>query len=177
MAGLLGSTKTFVFKLVDTGENVASASTNASESEMGEINGQVNLTASNRKALNAITFKGLEKAVNITIDAIDYSVTKNLNLTENYIGQQEVANLESQMGKITNFATSIVSGMSMGSAGGPIGMAIGAGIGAITWGVGQAVNYNKELSKYYQQLNLTNAQTQWSAARRGLLDGARGTEN
>ena len=177
MAGLLGATKKFVFTLVDSSEKIGEGSAKAVGTEADEINGATPLTAMNKKALNAITFKSLEKAASITIDTIDYSLTKSLNLTENYIGQQEVANLESQMGKVTSLATSIVSGVSMGWAGGPVGVAIGVGVSVATWGVGQFVNYNKELSKYYQQLNLTNAQTQWSAARRGLLDGARGTEN
>lgn len=177
MAALIGNTKKFVFTLVDSSEKIGENSAKAVSSEAEEVNGSTPLTASNKKALNAITFKGLEKAVNITVEAIDYSITKNLNLTENYIGQQEVANLESQMGKVSSFATSIISGASLGSAGGPIGSVIGATIGVVTWGIGQAVGYNKELSRYYQQLNSTNAQTQWSSARMGLLNGARGTEN
>lgn len=173
--GLIGSTTTFVFKLVDSAKTIGEKTDEAID--VAEKNMSTNLLGASKEQIKKVSFKAIKEVGGATVDLIDYSINKNLQLTENYIGQQEMANLESQMEKVSSFATSISSGFTMGAAAGPIGIAIGVTAGLITWGVSQSISYNRELSNYYRQLNATNAQTQWNSARMGFIDGGRGTEN
>ena len=122
-------------------------------------------------------FVAAEKAKDTSIRGILYTIQKNNSLTENYKAQTEIKNLTSVWGVAKGVASSALSGAQAGGVFGPWGAAIGAGVGLAFYGVNAIITRDQTMSSIYQALNSTNAQTTWNAARAGLFDNGRGTEN
>ena len=102
---------------------------------------------------------------------------REFSLSENYIAQQTYANASKAIGAVESFAGSVISGALVGAKFGPYGAIVGSVIsGAVNIVSQYNVNQNR-LSSYYQSLNASNYQSDFSQVRAGLIDGSRGTEN
>ena len=97
-------------------------------------------------------------------------IQRNYSLTENYIAQNDMRNLQTAINKVGGFTASIGGGFAVGGVPGAV-------IGAVTWGANEFVSYQKRMSGYNQQLNATNYQTAFDRSRLGLTNEGRGTEN
>lgn len=106
-------------------------------------------------------------------------------LTEDYMGQNKMNIIQSQIGAAKTIMSSIGSGAAqgalIGSVAGPIGAAVGAVIGMISNGIKTGINMRVErdqkIEQYNMQLNAINVQTEFMASRASLVNGGRGTEN
>ena len=117
-----------------------------------------------------------QQAMNIIEQSIEYGVTRHLNLTEDYIAQNNYNKIKSIYSLTKGAASAVASGISMGAAFGPAGLAAGMTIGLANWGINTTIQQSQRYSEYYQQLNATNFNTQYNQKRAGLYDGSRGTE-
>lgn len=107
------------------------------------------------------------------------------SLREDYIGQNKMNAIQTQMSTAKSLLSSITGGALAGAAIGmssanPLGVAVGAVVGGVTSGVKAGLNLriqrDQKIEQYNMQLNATNAQTQFMASRASLVDGGRGTE-
>lgn len=106
-------------------------------------------------------------------------------LREDYIGQNKMSMLQTQMNTSKALLSSITSGALAGAAtglatGNPLVIAAGAVIGGVSSGVktglDMRIQRDQKIEQYNMQLNATNAQTQFMASRASLINGGRGTE-
>ena len=106
-------------------------------------------------------------------------------LREDYIGQNKMNAIQTQIGTAKSLLSSIVGGAIAGGAIGvssanPLGVAVGAVVGGVTSGVKAGLNLrvqrDQKIEQYNMQLNATNAQTRFMASRASLVNGGRGTE-
>ena len=126
----------------------------------------------------AILSYGLQQAKQITTQAFTFNIDRKLSLTENYLAQNEYNNFKTTISKAKSLAGTVGSGAITGAqVGGVWGAVIGAVIGTVAWGAGQYTENRANLSSYYQEINTTNYNSQFSRTRAGLVDGGRGTEN
>ena len=113
-----------------------------------------------------------ENALNIA----DASMNRYTTLQEDYMAQQVYSNAKNTLQRAKAGLGSIFQGAQAGSVFGAAGAVVGGLIGAASYGVSEYVRYQQKMSGYYQQLNATNYQTNFSASRLGLTGGS-GTEN
>ena len=111
------------------------------------------------------------------LSSAEAGIRRYASLNEDYMAQQALTNIKDTVDRAKGGITSIASGASALSAFGPWGMAAGAAIGAGSFLFDQYTQYQKRMSSYYQQLNSTNFQTEFSSSRLGLINNGRGTEN
>lgn len=122
------------------------------------------------------------RAAEMTANAVKSNIVlehrRYFNLTENYIGENNLGVVTNAMSTIGGIFASTASMAILGlKTGNPVMALAGAAIGA-TFGI-----YNAEMSKlqkldnYYIQLNSTVSQTIFNASRAALIDNSRGTEN
>lgn len=104
------------------------------------------------------------------IQSVNTVVNNNLSLTENYIGQRTLSNVKNVVGK----TESLVSGIMAGAA---VGGGVGAAIAVVSWGITQYFDMLEKQRSYYQALNATTTQTEFSQTRAGLYNDGRGTLN
>lgn len=120
----------------------------------------------------------LETTINTVENVADSAINRYTTLQEDYLTAQTYSNVKSTISRAKQLGGSIVSGAVSGMAtAGPAGAVIGAVSSAISFGANQYLEYQKRMSSYYQQLNATNFQTNYSASRLGLVNNGRGTEN
>lgn len=120
----------------------------------------------------------LETTINIVENVADSAINRYTTLQEDYLTAQTYSNVKSTISRAKQLGGSIVSGVVSGMAtAGPSGAVIGAISSAVNYGASQYLEYQKRMSSYYQQLNATNFQTNYSASRLGLVNNGRGTEN
>lgn len=106
-------------------------------------------------------------------------------LTEDYVGQNKINIVQTQIGTAKSMLSSIGSGAIrggvIGSVAGPIGTAIGAVVGSISSGIKTGImkkaERDQKIEQSNMQLNAINAQTEFMASRANLINGGRGTEN
>lgn len=120
-----------------------------------------------------IGIQAASTAINVAKQSADFAWNRYCTLQEDYMSQQWVNNAKDTINRVTGVANSAIQGGMVGASFGPIGATAGAIIGAVGYGFGQYTEYQKRMSNYYQQLNSTNFQTEFSASRYGLS----GTEN
>lgn len=120
-----------------------------------------------------IGIQAASTAINVAKQSADFAWNRYCTLQEDYMSQQWVNNAKDTINRVTGVANSAIQGGMVGASFGPIGAAAGALIGAVGYGFSQYTEYQKRMSNYYQQLNSTNFQTEFSASRYGLS----GTEN
>lgn len=129
-------------------------------------------------AKSAILTYSLQQAKQISTQMFSFNIDRKLSLTENYIAQNEFNNFKTTISKAKSLIGTAGSGAVTGAqTGGAWGAALGAALGAVAWGVGQYTENRANLSSYYQEINTTNYNSQFSRTRAGLVDGGRGTEN
>ena len=132
------------------------------------------------KALSALSSLGgyaLSQTINSLEQTVDLSVNRYFNMSENYVAQTAYGNIKKGIGMVSSLTTSVMSGVTMGSAFGPVGMLIGGALSVGAWGLNQYQQYLDRMNSYYTALNETNFGTSWARQRAGLYDGGRGTEN
>lgn len=127
-------------------------------------------TKSKWDAVQSFIHYSISNASQVVSTAISTSQSRYFSLSENYIAENNYQNTMTAI----NRGKSLVSAISAGTITmGPIGGVV-AGAGWI------ASNYfierNAE-SSYYQNINATSMQTQFSRVRAGLVNGGKGTEN
>lgn len=127
----------------------------------------------------------IKKAGAVLSSSVSYATNRYFSLKEDYLSENVYNNIKSGVTKGLGMANSLMSGAAAGaktgSVFGPVGTAVGAVLGAAVGGFGyglnQYVQYQQKMSGYYQQLNATNAQTQFQAKRLGLSNEGQNTLN
>lgn len=127
----------------------------------------------------------IKKASAVLNSSVSYATNRYFSLKEDYLSENVYNNIKSGVTKGLGMASSLISGAAAGaktgSVFGPVGTAVGAVLGAAVGGFGyganQYVQYQQKMSGYYQQLNATNAQTQFQAKRLGLSNEGQNTLN
>lgn len=127
----------------------------------------------------------IKKAGAVLSSSVSYATNRYFSLKEDYLSENVYNNIKSGVTKGLGMANSLISGAAAGaktgSVFGPVGTAVGAVLGASVGGFGyglnQYVQYQQKMSGYYQQLNATNAQTQFQAKRLGLSNEGQNTLN
>lgn len=127
----------------------------------------------------------IKKAGAVLSSSVSYATNRYFSLKEDYLSENVYNNIKSGVTKGLGMAGSLISGAAVGaktgSVFGPVGTAVGAVLGASVGGFGyglnQYVQYQQKMSGYYQQLNATNAQTQFQAKRLGLSNEGQNTLN
>ena len=127
----------------------------------------------------------IKKASAVLNSSVSYATNRYFSLKEDYLSENVYNNIKSGVTKGLGMASSLISGAAAGaktgSIFGPVGTAVGAVLGASVGGFGyglnQYVQYQQKMSGYYQQLNATNAQTQFQAKRLGLSNEGQNTLN
>lgn len=127
----------------------------------------------------------IKKAGAVLNSSVSYATNRYFSLKEDYLSENVYNNIKSGVTKGLGMASSLISGAAVGaktgSVFGPVGTAVGAVLGASVGGFGyglnQYVQYQQKMSGYYQQLNATNAQTQFQAKRLGLSNEGQNTLN
>lgn len=127
----------------------------------------------------------IKKAGAVLNSSVSYATNRYFSLKEDYLSENVYNNIKSGVTKGLGMASSLISGAvagaKTGSVLGPVGTAVGAVLGATVGGFGyglnQYVQYQQKMSGYYQQLNATNAQTQFQAKRLGLSNEGQNTLN
>lgn len=127
----------------------------------------------------------IKKAGAVLNSSVSYATNRYFSLKEDYLSENVYNNIKSGVTKGLEMASSLISGAAAGaktgSVFGPVGTAVGAVLGASVGGFGyglnQYVQYQQKMSGYYQQLNATNAQTQFQAKRLGLSNEGQNTLN
>lgn len=127
----------------------------------------------------------IKKAGAVLSSSVSYATNRYFSLKEDYLSENVYNNIKSGVTKGLGMANSLISGATAGaktgSVIGPVGTAVGAVLGAAVgvfgYGANQYVQYQQKMSGYYQQLNATNAQTQFQAKRLGLSNEGQNTLN
>lgn len=104
-----------------------------------------------------------------------FSYNKYLNLSENYLLENDLEGIKSGLGFANGLGASIISGAKLGSAGGPYGAIIGAIAGVSVYGVAQGISYEQKKYGYYNSIAASTYQSEYSQIRAGLIDGGRNT--
>lgn len=123
------------------------------------------------------TMSQLKQYAKTALSVVDYSITRNFSLKEDYISQQTYSNVKSVVNHVTSIGKSILAGAAIGSKAGPIGAAIGAAAAVeyaiVTTAIGEFQRYDQA----YIQLNESNYESTFQKTRLGLIDNGRGTLN
>lgn len=119
-----------------------------------------------------------EQLKNLANQAVNYSINRTANMTEDYLAQNELSNSQKAISKAGGLASSVIAGAAAGSMIAPgIGTVAGAFVGAATYVATEAISGASTLSQYYSNINSATYQSEFSRQRAGLSDEGRGTEN
>ena len=129
-----------------------------------------------KKQANVLKNLGKE-TLDLVASTVEDSLQRHFTLTENYMSQNIYANAKKSISLVMSAGSSILNGAKIGSIFGPGGTAVGAIVGAASFAIQQQVQYQNRMSSYYQSLNASNYQSDFSQVRAGLIDGSKGTEN
>lgn len=116
-----------------------------------------------------------KQATSLVKETIDPTITRYLNLKEDYLAENDYAQIKSTISRTTGFLASVAGGAIVGAKAGPIGAVVGAAISGVSYSVRQVIQYQQKMSGFYQQLNATNMQTAFMAQRAGLVVGTQNT--
>lgn len=152
---------------------------------MGEVQNFLNdnLTGGQLAAIG-IAAKVLKEAASTAYSVCLMEHNRYFSLKEDYIAQNKMNILQTQIstGKslLSSIASGAISGGVAGLAGGPVGVAVGAIVGGIASTANTVFKMDtakkQKIEQYNMQLNAVNAQTQFSTSRASLVNGGRGTE-
>lgn len=130
---------------------------------------------------NKITGKHLiaqyifDNAVSNTKRIAMFSYNKYLNLSENYLLENDAEAVKKGLDFFGGLGASMIAGAKLGSAGGGPGMVVGAVVGGLTYGFGSGISYEQKKYGYYNSIASSTYQNQYSQIRAGLIDGGRNT--
>ena len=128
----------------------------------------------------------IKKAGAVLSSSVSYATNRYFSLKEDYLSENVYNNIKSGVTKGLGMAGSLISGAATGAKAGSmilpgvgtaVGAVLGAAVGGFGYGLNQYVQYQQKMSGYYQQLNATNAQTQFQAKRLGLSNEGQNTLN
>ena len=128
----------------------------------------------------------IKKAGAVLSSSVSYATNRYFSLKEDYLSENVYNNIKSGVTKGLGMANSLISGAAVGASAGSailpgvgtvVGAVLGAAVGGFGYGLNQYVQYQQKMSGYYQQLNATNAQTQFQAKRLGLSNEGQNTLN
>ncbi len=128
----------------------------------------------------------IKKAGAVLSSSVSYATNRYFSLKEDYLSENVYNNIKSGVTKGLGMANSLISGAAAGAKTGSmilpgigtaVGAVLGASVGGFGYGLNQYVQYQQKMSGYYQQLNATNAQTQFQAKRLGLSNEGQNTLN
>lgn len=127
----------------------------------------------------------IKKAGAVLNSSVSYATNRYFSLKEDYLSENVYNNIKSGVTKGLGMASSLISGAAAGAktgsvfgpAGTAVGAVLGASVGGFGYGLNQYIQYQQKMSGYYQQLNATNAQTQFQAKRLGLSNEGQNTLN
>ena len=128
--------------------------------------------------------KVLSDALSTAYSIAMMELNRYFTLTEDYLGQNKMNAIQTQIGTAKSMLSSVGSGAAIGAAigtvAGPGGVAVGAVIGAISSGVKTGIlaktERDQKVEQHNMQLKAINAQTNFMASRASLVNGGRGTE-
>ena len=131
-----------------------------------------------------IMAKLIGDAASMTYQVTIMEANRYFSLKEDYISQNKINMIQSQLSSAKSLAGSILSSAGsygfLGASGGPVGAAVGAVIGGAVGAVKGIINIGtqnlQKQEQYNMQLNAITAQTQFSASRANLINGGKGTE-
>lgn len=130
-----------------------------------------------KKAWKQIGKNAFNEAKEMLISGVENSLQREYTLTENYMAQTTYANAKKSISMVTSLGTTIAGAAKVGSLAGGAGIAVSVGVAVVSWAFNQQIAYQTRMSSYYQSLNASNYQSDFSQIRAGLIDGGRGTEN
>ncbi len=117
-----------------------------------------------------------DKAYDMVSTMVTNSVNRYYQLSEDYIGQNQLGMIKQNIGMAKSMAGSVLSGATAGATfGGVPGMIAGAVISGAATGVNLYQNYQQKLFNYYNSMNAININTNFSARRAGLYTGGKDT--
>lgn len=119
-----------------------------------------------------------DQAKSTITTAFNVEINRYFSLNEAYLAETDYNNFK----KVLNFSSQVFGSVASGTIagaeiGGVWGSAIGAAIGLGASLFTSSISTAGQLSNYYQSLNATVAQTNFSASRASLINNSEGTEN
>lgn len=137
---------------------------------------------SNGSVKKMLYLQAKNQAINIATSAASYSLNRYFSVKEDYLSENVYNEISSKFSVVKSAYSGGKKGAQLGgSIGGGWGALIGAVVGTVWGGATNAlqkhIDYQKKMSGYYQQLNATNAQTEFQAKRLGLSNEGQNTIN
>ena len=112
----------------------------------------------NSGIVGSFAYQLISETAGTVKSGIEYSIHRNWSLSENYISEREVNNAYQAIQTGVSFGSSLISGITFGSAFGPIGTIAGAVIGV----AGEALNFGFQVYKNYDQAKIQLATTTYN---------------
>jgi hypothetical protein len=100
-----------------------------------------------------------------------------VTLTENYVAQTAVANMQNHINRFANVAGSTLGGAYLGAKLGPMGAIAGAVIGFVTSGIRNEISRTVTLNEQARAVHEEAYSLYFNTARAGMINHSRGTEN
>lgn len=111
-----------------------------------------------------------QQAKQAVSQTLSISINRYFNLSEDYITENSYKNTMTTISKAKGAVTSVIGGAMAGGV-------VGGIVAAVGWAGSEILQNQAALSSYYQSINATSMQTEFSRTRAGLVDNGRGTEN
>lgn len=136
-----------------------------------EVNNNVTEeTIEDKTGKNVLVNQAVEQAKSLLKESISSTFNRMFSLKEDYLMENDYNIAMGHISRFTSFALTTVGGYKAGGL-------VGAGISVAGWGLSQGINLINRREQFYQNLNASNQQMQFSRTRAGLLDNGKGTEN
>lgn len=125
----------------------------------------------------AAIIMAVETVVGYVNHAADYSYSKYISLTEDYITDVAVNNAKKTIAIAQHVSESTSKGIQAGSSFGPVGMVIGGIIGLAVGAADTARDAKEALVEQSRRMNEESYALYFNTSRAGLINNSRGTEN
>lgn len=133
-----------------------------------------NLVIGDRQSANYV----YDNLKNLAIEGVMTSLGRTYRLTEDYLSQNVLNNVQTAIGKAGSFAGAIIAGAKVGSMMAPgAGTVVGAAFGLGFSLLGESISGSSTLSQHHSAINAATYQSEFSRQRAGLVDEGRGTQN
>ena len=171
-----GNGKEIGFSAKDT-SSIAYSSDEVANKELKNYNDGSSKGSGAKAAAFAITLYALNEVKNSIVKTASQGWNRHIDMKEDYLASNNMNEIKAKLGAVKSYASAAITGAKIGSIGGPIGAAVGAAVGTVANLGNRVINYALAQTRYNEQNNAMNAQTNFSRVRMGLMDGGRGTEN
>ena len=122
------------------------------------------------KGKSIIGYEIYNQTKQLISQTVSLSVNRYFSLAEDYMGQNSLNNISNNLNRAANFSSALITAIQTGNP-------ISGGLIMAGWGVSQYIQNQSNLSGYYESINASNYNTQFSRIRAGLVNNGRGTEN